>query len=773
MKDVKKGILKVEVVTHRMVVTALVMAFAFATLMPPVSAKTVEATQIITSKYGPQFIVNYDNITIRLDGEKSSVIVGQEIQFYNATGNASGKVTLTGISTGITGEIRYSDPYGRIETSGMKTGDYNATGEATGCNLTTISVGETAMELKLKKGVTTVSSIPQGTRITVKFTSSLDPSDGVTLKVTDPSRIILKVNPADGTVFDKVNVTHLTDMEINTAGWELGKYAFLVSTEDEYARGLRKDSNKVELEIVSPELKIKAEKTEVVVSEKVKLTVTGVPDRNISISVERGAEYARFPGGVNDNPRDDKIGNLSDLRIDADGKNEYVVYFNRIGSYTVKVKDLDTTPQTEDSVDISVSKKKVTFTMPEICAIGADLVVNGTANTGKTVDIAIGNRIVKVDVAIDKKGKFEVKLPTPATYGTGTEGAITIKALIDGDFSSGQDVSSSTDDGSVMVLMITGDLTAESSATIVPPGDSFTLSGTALGSKVVDIIIVAAKGGGGRGMNTANSDANGLPRGIVYEAASVSSDFTWSAVIDVDRGADTGTYLVFVLSPGKNKIYDGIRTGELLDGLKTKYFGGDLLRLAGKTQEQINATLWDATIGTAGSDDFLKKLTIKVGTAEVTLYSLADVDIGSDLVITGTSNREGHSIIVKVKGPVNLGTKFATVENGKFKATFSTSEALTGEYTVEADDGEGHTDTTTVNITTPVRTEPTPAPTTTPLATPLLTPPAPASTPTAQPENASTSTPSRLPVPGFEALLVITALVTVYMLVWRTGKRRD
>jgi hypothetical protein len=508
--------------------------------------------------------------------------------------------------------------------------------------------------------------------------------------------------------------------------------------------------------------------------EKVKLTVTGVPDHNVSILVERGAEHATFPAGTNDNPGSTKIGNFNDS-IDADGKMEYVVYFDKIGSYTVIVKDLDSV--TEDFVDIAVSKKKVTFTMPDTCAIGADLVVNGTANTGKTVDIAIENRIVKVDVAVDRKGKFEVKLPTPATYGTGTEDAIKIKAFIriDGDFSLGDDASGVEDDGSVMVLMVTGDLTAESSATLVPPGDSFTLRGTAPGSKVVDILIVAPKGGNGGKMNPANSEDNGLPHGIVYEAASVSSDFTWSADIDVQEEADTGTYLVFVLSPGKDTVYDGIRTGELLAGIKEKYLGGDLSRLAGKTQEQINATLWDATIGTAGSDDFMKKITLKVGAGEVALYSIADVVIGDNLTITGTSNREGHSIIVKVKGPVNLGTKFAKVADGKFKATFSTSEALTGEYTVEADDGEGHEDTTTVNIIMPVRAEesPTPALTTTPAST---TPEqVPESRPTIQPENSSASTLSQLPVPGFEAVFVIIAVVIVYLIVCRRrkGRRRN
>ena len=761
-------ILKVKKVTFGMLAIAVVaMALASVTLIPVVSATTVPAQQTITS-YGQDFVVNYDNITIWLDEEDSTILAGQVIQFYNATGGPSGKVTLTGVSGKAEdeGDVKSTGSDGRLETT-LKTGKYEVRCDdpSYGCNVTNISVSSVDLELKLKSGTKTVSSIPQGTGIKIKFIG-LDPAehDGVTLKVTDPSGDTVKVNPADGTVFDKVNVAHITDLEINTAGWELGTYKFKVATEDEYARGLDEESDEKELEVVSPELKIVAKKTEIVELEKVKLTVTGVPDNSISILVDRGAEHTMFPGGTNDNPASTKIGNFNDS-IDADGKMEYVVYFDKIGSYTVKVKDLDSV--TEDFVDISVSKKKVTFTMPETCAIGADLVVHGTSNTGKKVDIAIENVIVKVDAAIDTKGKFEVKLPTPATSGTGTEGGIKIKAFIDGNFTLGQDASGVVDDGSVMVLMVTGDLTAESSASIVPPGDSFTLRGTAMGSKVVDIIIVGPKGGSGRGLNPTNSEANGLPHGIVYEAASVSSDFIWSIEIDVDEDADSGTYLVFVLSPGKNKIYDGIRTGELLDGIETKYFGGDLSRLAGKTQAQINATLYDATIGTAGSDDFMEKITIKVGTAEVSLYSIADVEIGGDLVVAGTSNREGHSIIIKVKGPIDLGTKFATVENGKFKATFSTSEALTGEYTVEADDGEGHEDTTTVNIVMPVRTATSP----TPMPTTPQEIPAPVSTPTAQPENSSTSTSSNLPLPGFEAVFVIAALVVVYLFTSRKKRK--
>jgi len=89
----------------------------------------------------------------------------------------------------------------------------------------------------------------------------------------------------------------------------------------------------------------------------------------------------------------------------------------------------------------------------------------------------------------------------------------------------------------------------------------------------VDILVAAPKGGGGKGMNPSNSVANGLPSGIVYETASVSTTTnTWSVELDVDENADSGSYLVFVLNPGKNKVYDGINDAELLNGIKNEIF---------------------------------------------------------------------------------------------------------------------------------------------------------------------------------------------------------
>jgi len=37
--------------------------------------------------------------------------------------------------------------------------------------------------------------------------------------------------------------SHISDLEINTAGWEIGSYS--ISTKEEYAKGLHKESKKI------------------------------------------------------------------------------------------------------------------------------------------------------------------------------------------------------------------------------------------------------------------------------------------------------------------------------------------------------------------------------------------------------------------------------------------------------------------------------------------------------------------------------------------------
>ena len=768
----RRAVERVSVARLSIVVVAVLVFGQVAVL-----ASTVPVTQTITSQ-GQEFIVNTDRVTILLDGETSKILRGQVIQFYNASGAQAGTVTLTGISGDAEDHEQFSDSNGELDTDlkSLKVGTYIATCSE-GCDNTTITVEEPYLRMDLKRNGKTIKSIPAGSSFDFSLSTNLDPHDGVHLVITDPSNNAKKANN-DGTVFDDedgVNVNHLSALKIDTAGWELGTYTFQVITEEEYARGLEEESSEKELEIVSGELKIEAPKSEVVELENIRLTVTGVPDLEIALFVERNAEHAIFPASWNDNPSENKIGGFDDT-IGSDGEMEYLVYFNRTGSYTVRVKDRDS--NATDYIDLAVVKKKVTFMTPNTFTIGSDLIINGTANTGKTLDIAIEDVIVKAGLAIDRAGKFEAKLPTPETFGTGVEDAITIRGFIDGEFTVNDAVSEFTDDGSTMVLLVTGGLTAEPSVSLIPPGDPFTLSGTAQGSKAVDILIVGPDGGGGTGMNPSNSVEYGLPRGMSYEATSVSSGtFTWSLELEVDKDADTGMYLVFVLTPGQNSVYDGLGTGDLLQGIADRYFGGEFSRLGTKTQEQIRAILSEATTDTAGSDDFMKTVKITVGVAEVMLYPLDEVVIGENLTVRGTSNREGQTIVITVAGPLNLGSQFVTVEDGMFTATFSTLEALPGDYTVAANDGEGQTDTKRVSIVTPTRTLEESSPTPIPTSTSTTAMPSPASgveretTPTVQPETPEPEGFSQLPVPGFDALTLLFAVLLISLLAVIARKR--
>jgi hypothetical protein len=101
----------------------------------------------------------------------------------------------------------------------------------------------------------------------------------------------------------------------------------------------------------------------------------------------------------------------------------------------------------------------------------------------------------------------------------------------------------------------------------------------------------------------------------------------------------------------------------------------------------------------------------------VKLNPITSVGIGEPLVVKGASNRQqGFSIVVTCTGPVELEPQVVSIANDTFEATFDTTGALTGEYIVKADDGDGHTDEVEVNIgeaaatPKPPEEEPTPAP---------------------------------------------------------------
>ena len=359
------------------------------------------------------YVVNPDNVTISIDGNTTSVLIGQNVQFM-CGGNKSGKVTVTGVAgTPAEGHVVISDSTGWLDTSWMVEEMYNAT---YGEHWELLVVDSPEMDLRFKVDGYEVNRIIGGTPLRIDFTSNLDKDDCVDLRISDPDGFKLTQNPADpDQKFDDINVSQLLEYGseneskwINTTGWKVGTYTFSVRTEEENARGLDASSNTRTLAVLKPEITIEAEKNSIAVLEKVRLTVTGAAMHNIAIS-SSDPTHTIFPAGYEDNPPFDSSG-FNDT-IDEDGKRKYVVYFNDTGTYTIEVTDTTAGLFDYDCVDISVSEKRVTFDVPSKVVIGETFTIKGTANIGNTVDIAVENYMYPElnDIPIDENGEFETK----------------------------------------------------------------------------------------------------------------------------------------------------------------------------------------------------------------------------------------------------------------------------------------------------------------------------------------------------------------------------
>jgi len=566
-----------------------------------------------------------------------------------------------------------------------------------------LSVENPNLPLTLKVGATEVSSIAVGTNLTIDTGRiNLFDNDKVDLEIIGPDGQ-MKVNPTDGQDYSNITVAVLkafgvATTNIDTTGWNVGDYTFRVKTKSEYACGLDASSAVKSLTIIKGEIDISAEKTTVIELETIKLTVTGVYGDTIWVNATPSSSHVLFVGGVEDTPASaDGKDNFADT-IDADGTRTYAVKFNETGSYTIKVtvkggpRDGD-----YDTVDISVQEKAVTFDVPTTVVVGEKLTIKGTANTGERVTIAVEDKIFDIieRLVIDENGEFSQEIDTGTACGGkfAIPGSVRLKAYIDAaDQADGTAVPATwTDDGTMVLLMTRGGLTAELSSTSVAHEDDFTVSGTAQGSRSIDIVIVAPRGSGG---SLIEPGASTLPDTNIYHAlASVSeTDYTFSKKVTVGTNADTGSYLVVVLSKGIDDKYGKLGANSLTEALAGYTF-------TGRTQEQLLAIIEDATYGSAGSDDLYWVGYVKVAAATVTLDPITSLGVGEPLVVTGTTNRkEGVAIVITVKGPMELTPQTVLVENGKFNATFDTTGAPVGTYTVRADDGDGHTDAATVEI---------------------------------------------------------------------------
>ena len=397
------------------------------------------------------------------------------------------------------------------------------------------------------------------------------------------------------------------------------------------------------------------------------------------------------------------------------------------GSYTVYVeKDTDD----EDKVEFRVVELKVTVeTDKSAYVVGEDVEISGTSPAGDYIIVAIDDVImsherIKADDTYEYKwtetdekipGSYKIEVwNVPVTVPESKAGVYTNWKTYYPVGSSSERIPESAD-ATITVYLSEPGLKAELSRTEVALGDEFWVKGEALGADNVLVLAIAPKGSGGTAIDsdTARTSPN-LDENIYAKTVSVSAiDYTFEHKVDVHEDADGGEYLIVVLCPGKDDKFekDKVTVGDFVTDSLVRRYG---INTSSKTQDQLLDIIKDATVDTVGSDDLIWVGKVKCEEGKVTLNPIADVAAGEPLVVSGTTNRKnGHPIVITVKGPMELPAKTAYVENGTFNVTFDTTGAKVGTYTVKADDGDGHTDETTVEILTAAST---PTPTATPHA---------------------------------------------------------
>jgi len=472
---------------------------------------------------------------------------------------------------------------------------------------------------------------------------------------------------------------------IDTTGWDIGDHTFQVKTKPDYACGLDVSSATNALSIIKGTITIEADTTEVTELTVVQLTVTGVLGHTITVKSDPLSKNAYFPAGLDDNPRGEET-LWFNATIDDDGTRTYAVEFNATGFYTIRVTDCDEV-DSYDTVDISVIEREVVFDVPSTVVIGDRFHVKGTSNTRRTVTIAVNGEVVQAlsQIVIDENGEFSEEIDTsacdaPAAFKVPGLVTLTACGVV----------------GSTTVFMVRPWLTGSLSTDSVEPGDEFTISGTAAGSQQVDILIVAPKGYSGSNIET---DQNKM----YYTSTSVTqTEHTFYKTISVCDDLDNGRYLVMVLSPGSDGVWgktgyprlynpNAIRDSDTALGEYT---------LDIKTQTEMLEILGDMI---ALSDDLIWVNYVTVGEQEtLTLDPIADMVSGDTLVVTGDSSmKEGSVIWLTVKGRYfEIVPQAAYVSDNTFNATFDTTGAPPGIYTVQAMDGYGRTATIKVLIYT-------------------------------------------------------------------------
>jgi hypothetical protein len=352
-----------------------------------------------------------------------------------------------------------------------------------------------------------------------------------------------------------------------------------------------------------------------------------------------------------------------------------------------------------DTTSITVSEKSVAFDVPPIAIIGDKTTIRGTATSGTYISVFLDDILYsQLWNLVIEDGEFSKEVRT-TDIGMWRFGIAELKAYIDCDKRPGEDRPSRSPDGVTKVFMVPPWLTASLSTDSVDQEGDFVASGSAPGSTEVVILCVPPRGGVGKSLLD-----KGM-KGLSPRKASVSTTTdTYTKKMTVQEDADSGVYYIIVLSSVMDGMWDMTGQEDLETALHMKYNIPSLTTgiINVMTQDLIIDIFEDLT-QSPGSDDLMQILTLKVGDIAMetlTLGPIADVVVGNPLVVNGETRRKDGSIIwITVKRQYQeIVPQAAIAKDNTFSATFNTTGAQPGTYTVKANDGYCYTSSTTVNI---------------------------------------------------------------------------
>jgi hypothetical protein len=416
---------------------------------------------------------------------------------------------------------------------------------------------------------------------------------------------------------------------------------------------------------------ISASETSVGKNETIILAISAVPNHNVSITTSDPAhtvfEYNRYdftgtsndiinivptdtisiPADVGDCDSYTAAKNINGVwnTMDATGVLKFAVHFTDLGTYKITATDYGTGDPTAtrldtESLNITVTKKNVTFDLPSVVVIGDKITIKGTVDTGTYVSVYVDD---------------------------------------------------------VLYRKLQNWLTASLAPDSVDPEGDFTVSGSAPGSTEVVIVSVPPIGGGGKSLLDKGE------RGLSPRKATVSTtDANYIKKMTVQEAADSGIYYVIVLSSGMDGYWGMTGEQDIEAAFDKKYGITDLSgpSIATKSQDEVVAKFGDLT-QSVGSDDIMRMLPLKVGeTDALTLNSIADVVVGNPLNVSGEkSGKDGAMIWITVKSEDQMIDVVTTIAmDNAFNVTFDTTGLLPGTYTVRAYDEYGYTIATSVKI---------------------------------------------------------------------------